>query len=312
MTVLVTGGTGFIGGHLVDALVERGEDVHILDRHDAQDGRYINPHATLHVADVADADVQAIVRNVSPTTIYHLAAQISVPWSTEHPIEDATSNVIGSLNLLEAARSLTRLPRIVFMSTGGAIYGELAPGISKASEDLRCEPISPYGASKLAVEGYLRAYQSMCGLLYTIIRPGNVYGPRQTSRGGAGVVAIFSEAMIANRPVTIYGDGSAVRDYIFVRDMVDGILVAADADESGPFNIASGRATSVNDVFAALSSAFGYDLAPTYVAERATDVAGIVLDVSRAAETLGWQPATSFEAGIAITAEWYAREASRR
>ena len=302
MTVLVTGGTGFIGSHLVDALVAIGEETHIIDRHGLQGDRHVNPAATLHCVDIADPTVGHVVAEVQPNSIYHLAAQISVPRSGEQPVEDATSNIIGSLNILEAARRCEQIPKFVFVSTGGAIYGEIGHA-ERASEDIECKPISPYGASKLAVESYLRVYSNLCGLRYGIVRPGNVYGPRQSARGGAGVVAIFAKAMLAQEPITVYGDGSAVRDYVYVEDIVQGILAVAQSDMTGPFNIASGVATSVNEVFENIRNHIPYGLTPNYAPERSSDVAGIVLDIGQAARTLGWVPKTQFDKGIAMTVD---------
>lgn len=302
MTAIVTGGAGFIGGHLVDALVAAGEETHIFDRHGDQDGRYVNPGATMHCVEIADGNISDLVGEIAPTVVYHLAAQISVPYSSERPIADARANIMGSLNLLEAVRRCDELPKFVFVSTGGAIYGDIGD-LRRASEDLVCRPISPYGASKLAVETYLHVYRNLCGLRYGIVRPGNVYGPRQTSRGGAGVVAIFSEAMLAGKPLTIFGDGKSVRDYIYVDDIVRGILAVGGSDESGPFNIASGRPTSVIEVFDALCERIPYKMEPTYMPERPSDVAGIVLDVELATRQLGWRPTTTFDEGIAKTVQ---------
>ena len=300
MTAIVTGGAGFIGSHLVDALVAAGEETHIIDRHGEQDGRYVNPCATMHQVEITDGRIAELVGEVAPNVVYHLAAQISVPYSSDRPIDDARANIMGSLNLLEAVRGCDVMPKFVFVSTGGAIYGEIGE-MQSASESLVCRPISPYGASKLAVETYLHVYRNLCGLRYGIVRPGNVYGPRQTSRGGAGVVAIFSEAMLAGKPITIFGDGKSVRDYIYVDDIVRGILAVGGSDESGPFNIASGRPTSVIEVFDALCERIPYKMEPTYRPERPSDVAGIVLDVELATRRLGWMPTISFEQGIANT-----------
>ena len=302
MAVLVTGGAGFVGSHLVDALVDSGHETHIIDRHSSDERQHINSDAVLHLADICSPDIRRIIAEIAPETIYHLAAQISVPMSGDDPIMDANTNIIGSLNLLESARCLDTPPKFVMISTGGAIYGEIG-NAPTASEDMTCIPISPYGASKLAAESYLPVYRNLCGLRYTIIRPGNVYGPRQTPRGGAGVVAIFAKAMLANTPITIFGDGSAVRDYIYVNDLVRGILAAADSNANGPFNIASGVATTVSQVFDTLRQRIGYEMEPQYANERAADVQGIVLNVSRARRELGWTPSTSFADGITMTVD---------
>ena len=254
------------------------------------------------MADIASPEAAKVIDEVAPTTIYHLAAQISVPLSGEEPITDAETNIIGSLNLLEAARRCADTPKFVFVSTGGAIYGDL-DGTDRASEDMVCRPISPYGASKLAMENYLRVYRNLCGLRYGIVRPGNVFGPRQTSRGGAGVVPIFANAMMSQAPITIFGDGTSFRDYIYVDDLVDGIRAVARSDDPNPFNIASGKPTSVNEVFEALNRRIPYEMTPNYLPERPTDVPGIVLDVERARNIIGWNPTTDFDTGIAQTVD---------
>ena len=302
MTAIVTGGTGFIGSHLVDALVAAGEETHVVDRNGTANGRYVNPGATIHQLEITDRAVARLIKATCPDIIYHLAAQISVPLSSERPIEDARTNILGSLNLLEAARGCAVIPKFVFVSTGGAIYGDLGD-LRSASEDLVCRPISPYGASKLAVEHYLNVYRNMCGMRYGIVRPGNVFGPRQTSRGGAGVVAIFSNAMLANTPITIFGDGSSVRDYVYVSDIIKGILAAGNSEKPGPFNIASGRPTSVIEVFNALRERISYAMKPSYQPERPSDVPGIVLDIQRAKHELGWEPTVAFKQGIAKTVQ---------
>ena len=285
---------------MVDALVAAGEETHIIDRNGSTDGRHVNPGATMHQVEISHADLSPLVQEISPDIVYHLAAQISVPLSSERPIDDARTNIIGSLNVLEAVRRCAEMPKFVFVSTGGAIYGDIGD-LEHASEDLVCKPISPYGASKLAVESYLRVYSNLCGLRYGIVRPGNVYGPRQTSRGGAGVVAIFSEAMLANEPIMIFGDGESVRDYVYVEDIVRGILAVGNSDEPGPFNIASGKPTAVIEVFNALRERINYTMEPTYMPERPSDVAGIVLDIGRASQELGWVPTITFQQGIEKT-----------
>jgi UDP-glucose 4-epimerase len=298
---LVTGGAGFIGSNLVDALVARGDDVTVLD--DLSTGKRENlsgalsAGATLEVADVADAGaVAAIFASVQPEAVFHLAAQIDVRHSVADPARDATVNVLGTLAVLEAARAAgTR--RVVFSSTGGGLYGdaELIP----TPEDHPIHPLAPYGQSKLAAEGYGELYTRLHGLSTIALRYGNVYGPRQDVHGEAGVVAIFCGQLVEQRVPTVFGDGTQTRDWVEVSDVVRANLLAADAELTGPVNIGHGRETSVLDLLAALDAVDGgWSQAPRFQPDRPGEVRRSCLDVTRARVELGWEPQVQLHDGL--------------
>jgi UDP-glucose 4-epimerase len=303
---LVTGGSGFIGSNLVDALVARGEEVTVVD--DLSTGRRENLDGALEAgaelieADVRDADaVSALFGEKRPELVFHLAAQIDVRRSIEDPAFDASVNVGGTANLLEAARSAgTR--RFVFISTGGAIYGEGDGKPLPLDESAAEEPLSPYGQSKLAAEGYISLYGRLYGLSGVSLRLGNVYGPRQDPLGEAGVIAIFCGKLRASEAPTVYGDGTQTRDYIYVGDVVEAALAAAAAETTGSFNIGTGRETSVLDLVELLRELGGGDgFEPKFDPPRAGEVQRISIDSSKANEELGWQAAVELRDGLART-----------
>src|SRR3984885_2179375 len=256
MNILVTGGAGFIGSHTVDALVATGKhQVSIIYNLSAGKRHQVNPAAKFHEIDLRDADaVKRAVEAEPPEVIVHLAAQMDVRRSVADPSYDAQVNIIGFLNLIEAARQ-HGLRRVIFSSTGGAIYGEQET--FPASEEHPLHPVSPYGITKLATEAYLFFYKVQYGIDYTALRFGNVYGPRQDPHGEAGVVAIFCGRMLEDKAVTIYGDGEQTRDYVYVGDVVRANLAAVAAAVSGAFNIGTGIETSVNQLFGTLAKAAG-------------------------------------------------------
>ena len=308
MKSLVTGGAGFIGSHLTDALLERGDDVLVLD--DLSSGkrenldRALTGGATLEVLDVTDtAKLLTAIEGFKPDSIFHLAAQIDVRKSMADPNFDVRLNVLGTVNLLEAACRY-EAKRFVFTSTGGAIYGEGAERSDEMpfGEDARCEPFSVYGQSKLAAEGYLGLYRRSRGLSTTTVRLGNVYGPRQDPALEAGVVAIFSGlASDGGRP-TVFGDGSQTRDYIHVADVVAGILAAGAADEPGPFNLGTGVEATVLELAERIGRLAGRDdFEPEFAPHREGEVERTALAIDRAAEKLGWRPERDLEAGLAET-----------
>ena len=308
-TALVTGGAGFIGSHLVDALVARGDSVAVIDDMSSGKSGYLNPAAELYEMDIRDDDAANIIDSVRPDVVFHVAAQISVSVSAREPKFDAETNILGSLNILDAMNAVGA-PKMVFVSTGGAMYGE--PEILPAPETLPAHPAAPYGASKLAVENYLSVYKGLRGIDYSIIRPANVYGPRQDPHGEAGVVAIFTRAMLAGQPVRIFGDGTDERDYVHVEDVVDALIRAADCPGTGPYNIGSGRGTSVNDIAAMLAALTGYTDEPQFLPPRPGDLKRISLDASLAKKELGWSPTTSLNDGLRQTVDWFRSEMSAR
>jgi UDP-glucose 4-epimerase len=294
---LVTGGAGFIGSNLVDALVGRGDEVHVLD--DLSKGRRerVNDAATLHVADIRDPD--AVVDEAGPDVVFHLAAQADVRVSVERPDHDADVNVLGTLRVLEAARRHDA--KLVFSSTGGAIYGECA---APAPEDAPRRPLAPYGTSKLCGEEYLATWNRLYGTSHVALRFGNVYGPRQEPHGEAGVVAIFMGLLRDGGVPKIYGDGRQTRDYVFVGDVVDAVLRAGGHDGGGVFNVGSGDETSVLELYEAVQRATRIERPAEHAEERLGELQRSVLDVRAAERELGWLSATTLAAGLEHTWAW--------
>lgn len=305
MRVLVTGGAGFIGSHLVDALIERGHRVSIIDNLSTGSRANVNPRATLFEADVRERNaVLGAFQTEPPEVILHLAAQADVRRSMDDPVYDASINLLGSLHLLEAAKRYGTL-RFVFASTGGAIYGE--PATLPVSESAIPKPLSCYGAAKLAVEHYLDIYAAY-GLRTTALRFANVYGPRQNPKGEAGVVAIFAEQLFAGKTPTIFGDGTKTRDYVYVGDIVRANLLAVDKGIDGTFNLGTGRRVSDRQVFEIVRAAVGVNVEAVHGPLRQGEVEHIALDAAKAAATLGWTAEVTFEEGVRQAVAWY-REA---
>jgi UDP-glucose 4-epimerase len=294
---VVTGGAGFIGSHVVDALLARGDEVHVLD--DLSRGLRANvPRgARLREGDLR-RDTEGLLRNVRPEVCFHLAAQIDVRISVERPDVDAGVNVIGTLRVLEAARAVGA--KVVFSSTGGAIYGECE---GPAAEEHPRRPLAPYGVSKLAGEEYLAAYNRLYGSTHVSLRYGNVYGPRQDPHGEAGVVAIFMNALREGKTPRIFGDGSQTRDYVYVGDVVDATLRAA-AHDGGVFNVGTGAETSVRDLYERVQRVSGVAREPEYADARPGELQRSVLDPTLATRELGWTAAHSLDDGLAETWAW--------
>ena len=301
---VVTGGAGFIGSHVADRLLETGHSVLVID--DLSSGRTENLKSgvDLHEMDIRDKRVKKIISGFAPDFVYHAAAQISVSVSAREPALDAEVNVLGSLNILDAVREAPSGPaKFIFVSTGGAMYGE--PEDLPAKETLPADPGSPYGASKRSVEVYLPVYKRLFGIEYSICRLANVYGPRQDPHGEAGVVAIFTRAMLAGREVTIFGDGLDERDYVYVGDVAEALMLAAGGEGTGPYNVGTGKGTNVNDLFARLSELCGYGRPAIYGPARAGDINRISLDPGKIGAELGWSAATALADGLAETAAWF-------
>ena len=307
MRALVTGGAGFIGSNLVDALLERGDEVTVVD--DLSTGRRSNLEkalaagAELVEADIRDAAAMAeIVGRAAPEAIFHLAAQIDVRRSVAEPAFDAGINVGGTANMLEAAR-LAGAGRFVFVSTGGAIYGEGAGKALPLAEDAAVEPLSPYGQSKFAAEGYVSLYRRLYGLSGVSMRLGNIYGPRQDPLGEAGVIAIFCGKLREGGRPTVFGSGEQTRDYVYVGDVVAALLAAARSDASGAFNVGTGREASVLELISLLRGMQdgGEGFEPETAAARTGEVERIAIDADRAERELGWHAETSLEDGLRLT-----------
>jgi len=291
---VVTGGAGFIGSHVVEALLGRGDEVHVVDNLVTGKRENLASGATLHERDIREPldDVFAAVR---PELVVHLAAQADVGTSVEQPRFDAEVNVLGTLNVLEAARP--HGAQLVFSSTGGAIYGECE---RPAREDDPRRPVSPYGTAKLAAEEYLATWNRLHGTSHVVLRFANVYGPRQLAKLEGGVVAIFTERLRAGAGVTIFGDGEQTRDFVYVGDVVAAVL-AAIGHGGGTFNVGTGEETSVNALFETCRRIAEVDTDPGYAPARAGDALRSVVDVSRAERELGWRPRCSLDEGLRLT-----------
>ncbi len=308
MRSLVTGGAGFIGSNLVDALIERGDDVVVID--DLSSGKRENLNGALEAGakliegDITDPDaVGRAFAEAQPERVFHLAAQIDVRRSVADPAFDLGVNVGGTLSLLERLREQGS-GKLVFASTGGAIYGEGDGRNLPLGEDAESQPEAPYGQSKLAAEGYIGLYRRMYGVDAVAMRLGNVYGPRQDPLGEAGVVAIFCNAMNTGATPRVFGDGEQTRDYIHVADVAAAFIAGAEAETPGPFNVGTGIETSVLELGERLAEVAGASFEPELAPPRPGEVQRISIDSSRAADELGWRAERGLPDGLADTWAW--------
>lgn len=302
MKVLVTGGAGFIGSHVVDALVDEGQRVTVMDDLSTGSRENVHSRAEFIELDIRSPEAADWIRRHRPAVICHHAAQMSVPRSLKDPMYDIDVNVRASLQLALAASEVGS--RFVFASTGGAMYGDAT--VLPTPEGYPAWPVSPYGAGKRAFEHYLHALRASVGLDYVALRYANVYGPRQNPHGEAGVVAIFFRALIEGREFAITGDGSQTRDYIFVDDIVRACAMAIDAGRAGAhYNVGTGRQTSVNELFHLLTEALGVRVAPVHGPARPGEQRTSALDATLIHRELGWRPRVSLRAGLARTAGWF-------
>jgi len=294
---MVTGGAGFIGSHLADALVARGDDVAVVDDLSRGKREHVPAEAQFYKLDIQN-DIAPTFGEFRPDVCFHLAAQADVRVSVARPAQDAGVNVIGSINVLDAAREHDA--KVVFSSTGGAIYGECD---GPAAEDSALEPLSPYGAAKLAAEVYIGTWNRLHGASHAIVRYANVFGPRQDAELEGGVIAIFFDRMASGEPTKIYGDGRQTRDFVHVSDIVAATLAAVDAQ--GVFNIGGGEETTILDLHELCARVAGIDSEPQFAPERIGEIRRSVLDASRAERELGWTPRLTLEEGLRQT--WEAR-----
>ncbi len=307
MNILVTGGAGFIGSHIADTLLEAGHKVVIVDNLHTGHRTNVPATATFYEADIKDMErMDAIFADEGIEAISHQAALANVRESMTDPLEYARVNVLGSITLLEVARK-HNLHKVVFASTGGAVYGE---GYSEAGDKLPFtelswpQPKDNYGANKLSFEHHLDLYYYAYGLKYTALRYPNVYGPRQDSKGEAGVVAIFAGAMLQGLPTKITGDGTQSRDFTFVRDIARANLLALTSDTVGVINVGTGIPTDINTIHSVLSEVIGYKQDPEYIPQPVGEVIATYLDSSKAESELGWQPAVPLRDGLQAVVEW--------
>jgi UDP-glucose 4-epimerase len=301
MRVLVTGGAGFIGSHLADAFLARGDEVNVADDLSAGRPGRLDDQVVLHKVGMGDAaSLGAVVAQTRPELICHLAAQIDVRLSVDSPAHDTEINVLGTVNVLEAARAVDA--RVLFASSGGAISGRDAP--IPSSEDFLPLPESPYGVAKYCAEQYIGLYNRLHHTRHSIMRLANVYGPRQDPGGEAGVIPIFCRAVLTGTPPTVYGDGTQTRDYVHVRDVVRGFLAAAAAPGPGTWNIGTGTEVSVLGLVQIIAAAAGRPVRLEFMPPRAGELQRSVLDVGRAARDLGWTAETRLADGIKDVYTW--------
>ena len=301
-TALVTGGAGFIGSHLVDRLLSDGYKVVVVDDLSTGKLQNLNPAATFHHADITQPSMLQVFNRAEPDLVFHLAAQVSVTNSAKDPVNDAQINVIGTLRLLEASRD-SGVEKFIFSSTGGALYGD--PDVNPCTEGTTIAPLSAYGLSKYLAEQYIEYYHRLYHLNYTTLRYANVYGPRQDPHGEAGVIAIFTQAMLEGKQPLIFGSGEQERDFLYVGDVVEANLLAINRGDGQAFNIGTGRGTSVNRVYALLKDALHYRWDAEHRPQRPGEVCKISLEWSKAAQGLGWSPGIDIEAGLGRTVEHF-------
>jgi UDP-glucose 4-epimerase len=301
MRVLVTGGAGFIGSHLTDALVARGDEVSVADDLSTGVAARVPAGAVLHKLSVTDAGpLGDLVAQEQPDLICHLAAQISVTASVANPAGDARANVVGTVNVLEAARAAGA--RVLLCSTGGALYGRDAP--IPSMEDVLPLPESPYGVAKYCAEQYVGLYNRLHGGCHSVLRLANVYGPRQDPAGECGVVPIFCAAVAAGRAPTVYGTGQQTRDYVYVGDVVAAFLAAADRNRPGVWNIGTGAEVSVLDLVGLISQVSGRPVEPQLLPARPGELKRSALDVRRAERDLGWRAQVPLADGLRAVYQW--------
>ena len=313
MRALVTGAAGFIGSTLVDRLLNEGHNVIALDNLSTGvlanlDGarhahRLSRQRFTFVQNDIQAPELSDIVAGCNPDIIFHLAAQVNLRASVSDPLFDARNNVLGTINVLEAARC-SDVRRIVYAASGGSRYG--TPSSLPADETVRTDPISPYAVAKLAGELYLRAYAEMYGIAPICLALANVYGPRQNPHGEAGVITVFGRAMITDSSATVFGDGSAARDYVYVDDVVDAFIRAAEAPDGaiGTYNIGTGRQTTVIEVHRLIAEILGKESPPCFAEARNGELQAIALDATKALAELGWTPRVALADGIESTIQW--------
>jgi len=305
MKVLVTGGAGFIGSHLVDALIKSGHDVVVVD--DLSSGRKenVNSNATFYQLDIRSESLRDVFRKERIEIVNHHAAQMDVRRSVADPKFDASVNVIGGLNVFECARE-AGVRKVIFASTGGAIYGEQDE--FPAGEDHATRPLSPYGITKLTTEKYLYYYRVVHGLESTVLRYANIYGPRQNPHGEAGVVAIFASKMVAGGQPVINGDGLQTRDYTYVGDVVRANMLALQDDRSSTYNVGTGIETNVVALFGLLKAQLNPECPEKHGPAKAGEQMRSVISHARIERELGWKPAVSLAEGLSLTAEYFRQQ----
>lgn len=307
MKSLVTGGAGFIGSHLVDRLIKEGHKVVVIDNLSTGKKENLNPQAKFYKIDILSPQIPKIFQKEKPEIIFHYAAQIDVRKSVENPMADAKINILGSLNLIQSFIQNTKYKiqdiKFIFASTGGAIYGEAE--VIPTPEAYPEFPLSPYGIAKLTIEKYLNYYHKVFGLPYFSLRLANVYGPRQNSKGEAGVVAIFCDKMLSGGQPIINGSGCQTRDFVYVDDVIEANILALRKNKNGIFNIGTAKETDVNTIFEKLKNLTRSKCRKIHGLEKAGEQKRSCLDFQKAKKELGWQPKYNLDKGLNKTAEWF-------
>jgi UDP-glucose 4-epimerase len=302
MKILVTGGAGFIGSHLVDRLIQEGNEVVVIDDLSTGKGKQVNKKAQLYKMDIRSKRVERVFRKERPVVMVHLAAQMNVRYSTEAPGFDADVNILGTLNLLEHAVK-QGVRKVSFASSGGAVYGEQE--VFPAAESHRTDPLSPYGISKLAGEKYLAYYANAMGLRSAILRFANVYGPRQEPEGEAGVIAIFAKRMLEGGQPIINGTGKQTRDFVYVDDVVEALMVTLGEDIQGTFNVGTGRETTVNECYTIIKELTKSTCKDLFGAAKKGEQLRSVVDVRKLNEQFDWEPRVSLPDGLKMTVDFF-------
>jgi len=302
LKIVVTGGAGFIASHIVDAYIAGGHEVHVIDNFSTGQEKNVNPRAKVHRFDITDPRSAGLVEEIKPSVLNHHAAQMDVRRSVADPAFDARTNIIGFINLLEACKNV-RVQKVLFSSSGGAVYGDREP--IPANEQHETLPLSPYGVSKLTGELYLGYYHMAFGLPYVALRYANIYGPRQSSAGEAGVIAIFISQLLAGKSPTINGDGKQTRDYVFVGDVVKANVAALETNYVGPVNIGTGVETDVVTICNELRRGIATQVEAVHGPAKLGEQRRSCLDASLAGKVLGWKPEVSVQAGLAKTIAYY-------
>lgn len=301
MKVLVTGGAGFIGSHIVDQALEAGYEVCIVDDLSTGKRGQVNPQASFYEMDIESPDIERVFQAESPDFVIHQAAQSSVPVSVQNPVRDAKINIVGTINLLEAARK--HCVRKVVYASSAAVYGE--PQYMGIDEIHPKQPLSPYGISKYVPEFYLNAYHHLYGLNYTAFRYANVFGERQDPKGEGGVVSIFVDRALVGEELTVFGDGQQTRDFVYVKDVARANIMALTSGDNEIFNISTNEKTSINQLIALMNDALGTELKVRYDAPREGDILHSYLDNTNAIEKFGWTPQYSLRQGLEKTLHFY-------
>jgi UDP-glucose 4-epimerase len=298
--ILVTGGAGFIGSHVADGFRAGNHEVAVVDNLSTGTRANLHPDIKLYECDIRDDALEDVFSDFKPEVVDHHAAQSNVPASVQNPVYDASVNILGGLNLLRFAVKYGA-QKFIYVSSGGAMYGEPDPRDLPVTETAPVKPLSPYGASKQAFEAWLGVYQRTFGLDFTILRYANIYGPRQGVREEGAVVAVFATRMAADEPVTIDGTGEQTRDFVYVGDCVTANVAALERGSGTAFNIGTGKETSIREIFEAMAEVAGYSQQPKFGTGRTGDVVRIVLDPSLARENLGWEAKVTLHEGLART-----------